>query len=139
MKNKLRLLLCFLLICAIVPINFTFAELDRAGDEFHIEDIIMSQTGSLSDSELRDLLNQITPVLPTPTPVPNGGPEGYTFCGNEGGTCSFPGNASVAYGANGVYAFITTTTSTLCNNNVFGDPIGGVPKSCYYRSLLDTD
>lgn len=138
MKKKIRLLLCYLLICAIVPINLTFANdpIDRAGDNIHIDDIVyyLSQTGSIPNSDIRNLLDQIAPILPTPTPTPTpkGSPVGYTFCGNEGQTCSFSGTASVAYGAEGVYYYRTFTTSTPCNNEVFGDPIGGVAKSCYY-------
>lgn len=72
MKNKFKLLLCCLLISAFVPINFAFAaiSLDREGDGIHIDDIVvyyLSQTGSLSSLGIRDLLDQITPIIPSPT------------------------------------------------------------------------
>jgi hypothetical protein len=63
----------------------------------------------------------------------NGGPAGYTYCANEGGMCNFSGYASVAYGANGHYNYGTFPTSTFCDNGIFGDPIGGVVKACYYQ------
>jgi hypothetical protein len=69
MKNKLRLLICYLLICAVVPINLTFADnrIDRAGDGIHIDDIVyyLSHTKSeLSESDIRNLLDQIATTIP---------------------------------------------------------------------------
>jgi alpha-galactosidase len=63
-----------------------------------------------------------------------GGPEGYTWCANENGTCTFSGTASVAYGANGVFNYRTATNSIACNNATFGDPLSGVVKACYYQT-----
>jgi hypothetical protein len=72
MKNKLRLLVCYLLICTIVPINLTYALPsidDRTGDGIHIDDIVyyLSHTGSISNSDIRNLLDQMTPVISTRT------------------------------------------------------------------------
>ncbi len=67
-----------------------------------------------------------------PIAPPSGGLPGYVFCANEDGTCSFSGMASVAYGANGVFAYRTATNSIACNNATFGDPIPGPVKACYY-------
>jgi hypothetical protein len=70
MKNKLRLLTCFLLICAIIPANLTFADpsIDSGGDGIHIDDIVyyLSHTGPLSNSDIRNLLDQIAPKIPLP-------------------------------------------------------------------------
>ncbi|MCR8634179.1 discoidin domain-containing protein [Paenibacillus radicis (ex Xue et al. 2023)] len=77
----------------------------------------------------------IAVAVPAHTVLPNGGPAGYTFCGNENDTCSFTGTASVAYGANDHFNYRTFTTNTPCTNDVFGDPIGGVVKSCYYQII----
>ncbi|HCT76316.1 MAG TPA: alpha-L-rhamnosidase [Micromonosporaceae bacterium] len=62
-----------------------------------------------------------------------GGPNGFTsHCATEGGTCMFSGVQTVAYGARGVYVFITFTGSAPCTNAAFGsDPLHGVQKSCY--------
>jgi len=60
-----------------------------------------------------------------------GGPAGYTFCANEDQTCSFSGTRSVAYGANGNFAYQTLTGGTTCSNGVFGDPAPGTFKICY--------
>ena len=56
----------------------------------------------------------------------------WTRCSGEGGTCSFTGTHEVRYGANGVYASKSATGSISCSNDVFGDPIYGVVKSCEY-------
>lgn len=56
---------------------------------------------------------------------------GYTRCAGEGGTCSFSGTRSVAYGA-GTYTYKTVTGSTACTNASFGgDPASNLVKSCY--------
>ncbi|MFD4604532.1 alpha-L-rhamnosidase [Streptomyces sp. NPDC058464] len=56
---------------------------------------------------------------------------GYTRCAGEGGTCSFSGTRSVAYGA-GTYTYKTVTDSTACGNDSFGgDPAPNLVKSCY--------
>ncbi|HEU5255965.1 MAG TPA: hypothetical protein VFU28_08250, partial [Vicinamibacterales bacterium] len=54
----------------------------------------------------------------------------WTFCANEGGTCSFGGTQQVRYGANGSYFYKTLTGGTPCTNDVFGDPAYGVSKQC---------
>jgi hypothetical protein len=38
---------------------------------------------------------------------------------------------TVAYGANGHYAYGTFTDGTACNNKIFGDPIPNTVKACY--------
>jgi alpha-L-rhamnosidase len=60
-----------------------------------------------------------------------GVPAGYTLCAPENGTCAFTGTQSVAYGANGIFAYKTVTGGTACTGDVFGDPDFGVAKSCY--------
>ncbi|MFK0153205.1 MGH1-like glycoside hydrolase domain-containing protein [Streptomyces sp. NPDC090493] len=56
---------------------------------------------------------------------------GYTRCAGEGGTCSFSGTRSVAYGA-GTYTYKTVTGSTACTSDSFGgDPAPNLVKSCY--------
>ncbi|MFH0172659.1 trehalase family glycosidase [Streptomyces cacaoi] len=56
---------------------------------------------------------------------------GFTRCAGEGGTCSFSGTRSVAYGA-GTYTYRTATGSTPCTTASFGgDPASNLVKSCY--------
>lgn len=79
----------------------------------------------------------------TPTSAPVYDPFTYTFCANENGTCNFSGTATVAYGASGLYNYQTGVANTIaCTNAVFGDPIVGTAKACYYKldvsSPLDT-
>ncbi|MCR8632200.1 S-layer homology domain-containing protein [Paenibacillus radicis (ex Xue et al. 2023)] len=52
-------------------------------------------------------------------------------CASENESCNFPGTQVVYYGAIGYYTSGTFTQSVGCNNNTFGDPIGGVGKACY--------
>jgi hypothetical protein len=63
-------------------------------------------------------------------------PDGYTKCADEEGRCNFSGTADVIYGAYGVYtAPLSFTDGVNCNNGVFGDPISGATKACYFRSI----
>jgi len=60
---------------------------------------------------------------------------GYTRCAGEGGTCSFSGIRSVAYGA-GTYTYKTATGSTACTSASFGgDPAANLVKSCYVADV----
>jgi hypothetical protein len=65
-----------------------------------------------------------------------GSPSGYgTTCATENGTCSFGGQQTVAYGADGDYVYRTFAGGAPCTNTAFGtDPIPNVPKSCYLTS-----
>ncbi|WP_406443205.1 glycosyl hydrolase family 18 protein [Streptomyces sp. NBC_00631] len=54
----------------------------------------------------------------------------WTPCATEGGTCSYAGVMTVAYGANGTYTY-ATVPSTACSNTAFPDPTPGTAKSCY--------
>jgi Glycosyl hydrolases family 18 len=63
-----------------------------------------------------------------------GAPPGsntWAACSAENGTCSFTGVMTVAYGANGGYAYATLGGGTACSNSVFGDPSSGNVKTCY--------
>ena len=66
------------------------------------------------------------------TPVPTAVPE-WTYCADENGTCNFSGKKEVRYGENGSYFYLIFTNTTACSNGVFGDPLVGVVKHCYYR------
>lgn len=64
----------------------------------------------------------------------SGGPDGYTKCADEGGTCALSGTRNVAYGANGKFAKKSGVSGNIaCNNATFGDPIFGTYKACYYQ------
>src|SRR5690349_12209519 len=65
-------------------------------------------------------------TTPPPPTAASGTPSGYTTCAQENQTCSFSGQAKVAYGANGNFNYLTATSSIGCNNATFGDPIVGV-------------
>jgi hypothetical protein len=62
-----------------------------------------------------------------------GGPQGYTFCANEGQRCTFTGTKSVAYGANTSIVNKTADGGIDCNNESFGNPVEPhrVVRSCY--------
>jgi hypothetical protein len=80
---------------------------------------------------------------------PSGVPDNSYQCANEGGRCDFKGKkANVSYGATQGDKSIFTTLNNIpegvdCNNNVFGDPIYGVVKSCYAseanQSIVSSD
>ena len=58
----------------------------------------------------------------------------WTYCAAENATCSFSGMRYVRFGANGSYFYSKYTNSVSCTTGVFGDPIPGTPKTCYYSS-----
>ncbi|MGI5458532.1 MGH1-like glycoside hydrolase domain-containing protein [Streptomyces sp. CA-249302] len=71
------------------------------------------------------------PAAPNDPAVSGALKAGFTRCAGEGGTCSFSGTRSVAYGA-GTYTYKTVTGSTPCTSVSFGgDPAVNVLKSCY--------
>jgi uncharacterized protein (DUF1800 family) len=60
----------------------------------------------------------------------------YTSCATEGQRCAFTGTYDVIYGANGTFALKTALKDGVdCNNDVFGDPVAGVGKTCFYGPL----
>ena len=58
----------------------------------------------------------------------------WIACAVENQTCVLPGSAKVRYGALGAFATREATDRIACSNAVFGDPIQGIVKSCFYRS-----
>jgi len=60
--------------------------------------------------------------------------DGWAYCADENGVCAFSGAREVAYGAEGVFAQQVFTGGVNCSNGVFGDPIPGVRKSCWYQN-----
>lgn len=64
------------------------------------------------------------------TPAPS-----VTECANENGTCTLPsGTWEILYGANTSWKIAPATGAVPCTNGVFGDPISGTAKKCYYRT-----
>ncbi len=61
------------------------------------------------------------------------GGEGWVKCADEDQMCDFSGTKVVAYGANGVFVTKSLSDGVRCANTVFGDPISGVRKACYYE------
>jgi|GEM_PF-517598 len=70
-------------------------------------------------------------IMLTASASPPSVPGGWTQCAAENQTCSFSGTATVAYGANGQFAYGSFTNGTTCSNGVFGDPAQGVAKTCF--------
>ena len=54
----------------------------------------------------------------------------WTSCAGETGTCEFSGAKLVRYGADTTWTQGVYVDSVGCNNDVFGDPLFGVYKSC---------
>ena len=69
-----------------------------------------------------------------PTLVPPPASTGtYTECAIEGEVCTLTEPSIVRYGANGVYVEQTFPAGNVpCTNDVFGDPLGGITKSCAF-------
>ena len=63
-------------------------------------------------------------------------PSGTTNCASENGTCTLPTGTTkeIWYGANSSWKVAAATGSVSCSNGVFGDPIVGTGKQCYYRT-----
>jgi hypothetical protein len=62
------------------------------------------------------------------------GPPGYTYCADENESFTLPAICHVAYGAQGKFNYLYGQSGTITfNNATFGDPIGGVVKSGYYK------
>lgn len=59
----------------------------------------------------------------------------WTRCAVENGTCTFSGTREVRYGAGTKWNIKTFTSVANCNNQVFGDPIQGVAKTCEVSSI----
>lgn len=72
-----------------------------------------------------------TSTAPAPAPVV----ETWTSCAVEGANCTFTGTRTVRYGANGIFATKVVNGATACANWVFGDPVYGVTKYCWYSSI----
>ena len=62
-------------------------------------------------------------------------PANWVLCANENETCAFTGTMEVRYGANGLYAYHTTTDGIPCTNAVFGDPAPNLAKHCDAREI----
>lgn len=103
---------------------------------------VTAPTPSVDPTQIYMLPSVIeVPVLDHPITVPATakiGPDDYAYCTDENGVCSFTETRSVAYGANGKFFYRNITGGTSCVNTVFGDPIPGVIKSCYYKKIINT-
>lgn len=70
------------------------------------------------------------PYSGTWTPAPS-----VTQCASENGTCTLPtGTWEVLYGANTSWKVAPVTGAVPCTNGVWGDPISGIAKKCFYRA-----
>jgi len=99
-----------------------------------------------SGTSVRAYTNANLPWTFTPVNTPSSesaqqqrGPAGYTYCSDgdlsTAQTCSFTGQGSVAYGANGSFRYLQYTGGpVVCQLSSFNniDPIRGVHKACFY-------
>jgi len=59
--------------------------------------------------------------------------QGWVFCAREHGFCAAPYGATIHYGRNGVFAHLRSPPGGLpCDNSVFGDPLRGAHKQCFF-------
>lgn len=62
-------------------------------------------------------------------------PTGFNACAAETQRCAFSGTAQVVYGARTTWTTPRSFTGGVaCNNATFGDPLRGVPKTCYVQA-----
>lgn len=61
------------------------------------------------------------------------------MCASEHEFCTFSGTALVRYGLDGSYAYDTYTDGVSCSNAVFGDPLIGATKQCWYSYSDDPE
>lgn len=64
------------------------------------------------------------------------GPDGYTLCANEGGTCFFSGQQSVAFGGDGLFTYQAKTGPVACDTATLGDPNPAGTQRCYISPEL---
>jgi alpha-L-rhamnosidase len=64
----------------------------------------------------------------------------WNLCASENQVCNIPPNyaparipVEVRYGAGNSFAYQIVDNGILCSNQMFGDPIFGVVKSCWYK------
>ena len=79
----------------------------------------------IDTSHSESLASVKAPLVQAASTDPN-----WVHCADENQTCAFTGTQTVRYGANGVYSTGIFTNGVSCSNSVFGDPVGGVVKSC---------
>lgn len=94
------------------------------------------RTNGPGASSCKDALVSLT-IKPQAAPNPVG-PAGYTWCANEGGSCTLNGTNDVAYGADGKFYYKYGVTGSIAiNNSTFGgDPAPGVKKAGFYKPNL---
>jgi hypothetical protein len=71
---------------------------------------------------------EVAVAAAAPTPAP--GAPNWSKCADEGGRCNFNGVRTVRYGANERFVTREFKNGVDCGNQVFGDPIPGLSKSC---------
>ncbi|MES2878895.1 MAG: PilC/PilY family type IV pilus protein [Pseudomonadota bacterium] len=62
-----------------------------------------------------------------------------TICASENGTCTLPsGTWQIRYGDGTSWNMAPATGAVPCTNSLWGDPISGTSKNCYYRAYSGT-
>lgn len=86
---------------------------------------------------------EVVVAAPAPTPTPAPAPEPVTstwiLCAAEYENCAFSGTREVRYGTSSQFVVRVLTSGTSCSNEVFGDPVPGSIKSCWYSSTVATE
>lgn len=96
-------------------------------------------TGMPSSSKGDYVLGVSAPALGTIVDKNVSLPSGTTLCAAENATCGgFSGIKEIWYGAGSKWKVAPATVSVSCSNGVFGDPISGTSKQCYYRTYTGT-
>ncbi|MBV8835511.1 MAG: hypothetical protein JO000_03150 [Alphaproteobacteria bacterium] len=65
--------------------------------------------------------------------TPSAFAQQWVHCATEGGFCAAPAGAVIHYGRRGAFTHRRSPPGGLpCNNQIFGDPLVGVHKECFF-------
>jgi large repetitive protein len=94
---------------------------------------------ALNATDLANLVAYLGQIGSEEPAAPANLPSGATRCAGENGTCTLPSGtpATVYYGAGSQWTARSAMSGAVaCNNAVFGDPVYGTAKACYYVAAV---
>ena len=106
------------------------------GSAESIEDAITAHnTATLNASDLSVISQYLLELDDRESAAP--ATSDWILCVGERETCFFEGTRQVRYGTSRAFNFGIFTGQVSCSNSVFGDPIPGVAKSCFYKNSIE--
>ena len=106
------------------------------GSAATLADAVRAHRGiTLAATDIDNLVAYLGQIGQEEVAAPAALPAGAVRCASERGTCTLTSGtpATVYYGANGQwFSRGAVSGSIACSNSVFGDPLYGTAKACYY-------